>query len=40
MLQAMADTGVAEPLRDAMLKAFFATADWMRNRQKPGSRET
>jgi len=32
MLQAMEDTGVAEPLRDALLKAFFGTADWMRNR--------
>ena len=33
MLQAMEDTGVAEPLRDALLKAFFGTADWMRNRE-------
>jgi hemoglobin len=33
MLQAMEDTGVTEPLRDALLKAFFGTADWMRNRE-------
>lgn len=33
MLQAMEDKGVAEPLRDALLKAFFGTADWMRNRE-------
>jgi len=32
MLQAMEDSGVAEPLRTALLKAFFGTADWMRNR--------
>jgi len=37
MLQAMEDTGVAEPLRDALLKAFFGTADWMRNRDIPAS---
>ncbi|MBY0270801.1 MAG: group II truncated hemoglobin [Burkholderiales bacterium] len=34
MLQAMEDTSVAEPLRDALLKAFFGTADWMRNREE------
>ncbi len=33
MLQAMEDTGMAEPLRGALLKAFFGTADWMRNRE-------
>jgi hemoglobin len=33
MLQAMEDTAVAEPLREALLKAFFGTADWMRNRE-------
>jgi hemoglobin len=33
MLQAMEDTGVAEPLREALLKAFFGTADWMRKRE-------
>ena len=33
MLQAMEDTDVAEQLRDALLKAFFGTADWMRNRE-------
>ncbi|MBX3666304.1 MAG: group II truncated hemoglobin [Burkholderiales bacterium] len=32
MLQAMEDTGVDEPLRTGLLKAFFGTADWMRNR--------
>jgi len=32
MLQAMEDTGVEETLREALLKAFFGTADWMRNR--------
>jgi hemoglobin len=33
MLQAMEDTGMAEPLREGLLKAFFGTADWMRNRE-------
>lgn len=33
MLQAMEDAAVAEPLRNALLKAFFGTADWMRNRE-------
>lgn len=37
MLQAMEDTDVAEPLRNALLKAFFGTADWMRNRTESGS---
>lgn len=37
MLQAMEDTGVEESLRMALLKAFFGTADWMRNRQEPGA---
>ena len=32
MLQAMEDTGVEETLRKSLLKAFFGTADWMRNR--------
>jgi hemoglobin len=32
MLQAMEDTGVEEQLRTALLKAFYGTADWMRNR--------
>ena len=32
MLQAMEDTGVEEKLRASLLKAFFGTADWMRNR--------
>ena len=32
MLQAMADTGVEPVLREALLKALFGTADWMRNR--------
>lgn len=35
MLQAMEDTGIEEPLRAALLKAFFGTADWMRNRPEP-----
>lgn len=34
MLQAMADNGIEEPLRGGLLKAFFGTADWMRNRQE------
>lgn len=34
MLQSMEDSGVEEPLRAALLKAFFGTADWMRNRQE------
>ncbi len=29
---AMADIGVAEPLRARLNQAFFGTADWMRNR--------
>jgi hemoglobin len=33
MPQAMEETGVTEPLRDALLKALFGTADWMRNRE-------
>lgn len=32
MLQAMEDVGIEESLRGALLKAFFGTADWMRNR--------
>ncbi|MGA0033003.1 MAG: group II truncated hemoglobin [Burkholderiales bacterium] len=38
MLQAMEDSGVEEPLRAALLKAFFGTADWMRNRPEAGAR--
>jgi hemoglobin len=37
MLQAMEDVGVDEGLRAALLKAFFDTADWMRNRQEPAA---
>ncbi|MGE0559908.1 MAG: group II truncated hemoglobin [Burkholderiales bacterium] len=37
MLQAMEDSGVEEPLRTALLKAFFGTADWMRNRNENGA---
>ena len=32
MLQAMEDVGVEETLREGLFKAFFGTADWMRNR--------
>lgn len=32
MLQAMEDSQIEEPLRMALLKAFYGTADWMRNR--------
>jgi hemoglobin len=32
MLQAMEDVGIEPTLREALLKAFFGTADWMRNR--------
>jgi len=32
MLQAMEDQGVEPALREALLKAFYGTADWMRNR--------
>lgn len=32
MLQAMEDCGIEDALRTALLKAFFGTADWMRNR--------
>jgi hemoglobin len=34
MLQAMEDTGVEENLRASLLRAFFGTADWMRNRDR------
>lgn len=37
MLQAMEDTGVDPVLREALLKALFGTADWMRNRPEPGA---
>ena len=37
MLQAMEDCGIEEALRMALLKAFFGTADWMRNRPEPGA---
>ena len=32
MLQAMEDEGIEPALREALLKAFYGTADWMRNR--------
>ncbi len=32
MDQAMIETGVPEPLRGALQRSFFNTADWMRNR--------
>jgi hemoglobin len=32
MVQAMEETDVPQPLRDALAKAFQGTADWMRNR--------
>ena len=32
MQQAMDDTGVPADLKTALMKAFFGTADWMRNR--------
>lgn len=32
MLQAMEDEGIEEALREALLKAFYGTADWMRNK--------
>jgi hemoglobin len=32
MLQAMEDEGIEEALREALLKAFHGTADWMRNK--------
>lgn len=34
MLQAMEDSGVEENLRENLLRAFFGTADWMRNRDR------
>jgi hemoglobin len=33
MMQAMSDAGVEETLRESLLRAFFGTADWMRNRE-------
>lgn len=33
MLQAMQDTGTAEPLCQSLVKTMFGTADWMRNRE-------
>jgi hemoglobin len=32
MLQAMEDSKIEETLRMALLKAFYGTADWMRNK--------
>ncbi len=32
MLLAMNDSGIVAPARDALVQAFFKTADWMRNR--------
>ena len=32
MKQALTDCGVEEPLREGLMRAFFGTADWMRNR--------
>jgi len=32
MQRALVDTGVEPPLVDALMDAFFQTADWMRNR--------
>jgi len=37
MLQAMEDIGLNETLLNALLQAFFGTADWMRNRAEPGA---
>ncbi len=37
MLQAMEDNGIEEALRAGLLKAFFGTADWMRNRRENGT---
>lgn len=33
MSQSMKDVNMAEPLHDALIKAFYGTADWMRNRE-------
>ena len=33
MRQALDDTGVADPLKEKLMEAFFGTADWMRNRE-------
>ena len=33
MARALADTGVPDDLAQALMPAFFQTADWMRNRQ-------
>ena len=35
MSQAMDDVGVDPALQGALAKAFFGTADWMRNRAEP-----
>lgn len=32
MIRAMEEAGVGETLREALARAFFGTADWMRNR--------
>jgi hemoglobin len=34
MQQAMEDTGMEENLRKGLIRAFFGTADWMRNRER------
>jgi hypothetical protein len=33
MFTAMDDVNIREDLRDGLHKAFFQTADWMRNRE-------
>ena len=32
MKQALTECGVEDPLREDLMRAFFGTADWMRNR--------
>ena len=32
MKQALTECGVEDPLREGLMRAFFGTADWMRNR--------
>lgn len=34
MSQAMEDAGIEPALREALMKAFFGTADWMRNQSE------
>jgi hemoglobin len=37
MLQAIEDCDIEPALREPLMKAFYGTADWMRNKPEPGA---